>query len=474
MEQQKKLGFLSAFSVAVGLVVASSTLVTLGQGMGMAGGGFIIAMVAAWFLQYFSAQSFAELTTSLPKSGSLNVYARMAMGPALGIISILAGYVYMSFLTVPAELSVAGAVFNGVFAPEFSPALFAFVLLAIFTIANLLGVDVFAKLQIFLTITMIVSISILGIIGLTNAGLPVPAVPDMPFNPMGLSVLGLTALAIWLYIGIEFVCPLVEEIDRPEKNIPLAMTLGLLVIIVVNILYGFASIKYVAANALAASDTPHVIVAQAILGRGGEIWIGLVSILATASSVNTFIAVIPRMLYSMAKDGEAPKIFTMIHPRFRTPWVGILIVFAIYSMLLLLGIAGIEQIMILILSAATCWLLAYVLTHIVVIVLRYKYPTLKRPYKTPLYPLPQILGSAGMIYAIWAIWPDVVTKMEIYKYAGVALLVCVIYTVVWVKFVMKKNLFEPISLEEEMGAEFVREALKQEAPVKRLNTSTVS
>lgn len=460
MEQTKKLGFLSAFSVAVGLVVASSTLVTLGQGMGMAGGGFIFAMIAAWLLQLFSAQSFAELTTSLPKSGSLNVYARIAFGPVVGIISILAGYVYMSFLTVPAELAVAGAVFNGVFAPEFSPAIFALILLAIFAVANLIGVDVFAKLQIFLTVTMIVSMSVLGIVGLSNLGLPAPSIPETPFNAMGVSVLGLTALAIWLYIGIEFVCPLVEEIDKPAKNIPVAMTVGLVVIVIVNLLYGFASIKYVAGDALAFSDTPHILVAQAILGRTGEIWIGIVSILATASSVNTFMAVIPRMLYSMAKDGEAPGFFTQIHPRFRTPWLGIILVFAVYALLLLMGIAGIEQILILIMSAATCWLLAYILTHIIVIVMRNRYPNLERPYKTPFYPMPQIVGSLGMLYAIWQIWGDIVTKMMIYKYAAVALIVCVVYALIWVKFVMKRNLFEPVSLEEEMGSDFVKTALK--------------
>ena len=346
--ETKKMGFISAFSVAVGLVVASSTLVTLGQGMGIAGAGFIFAMAAAWLLQQFSAQSFAEITTSLPKSGSINTYARMAMGPVVGIICTLTGYVYMSFLTVPAELSVAGAVFNGVFANQFSPTLFAFILLVIFTIANLMGVDVFAKLQIFLTVTMIVSMTILGVIGLLNLGNHAPTIPKMAFNPLGFGVFGLTALAIWLYIGIEFVCPMVEDIKNPGKNIPSSMTIGLIVIVIVNLFYGFASIKYVALDALASSDTPHVLVAQAILGRSGEIWIGIVSILATASSVNTFIAVIPRMLYSMAKDGEVPKIFGIMHPKLKTPWVGTIIVSGIYSLLLLLGIAGIEQIIVLI------------------------------------------------------------------------------------------------------------------------------
>lgn len=460
-ELKKTLGFWSCFAVGVGLVVASSTLVTLGQGMGMAGAGFIFAMLAAWFLQLFSAQSFAELSCSIPKSGSLSTYARIAVGPLIGMVSLLTGYILMSMATVPAELAVAGAVFNGVFAPGFSPSLFALILLVILTIPNLIGVDMFAKLQLVLTSVMIISMSVLGIIGLLGMGNPVPDMPKVAFNPMGWGVLGLTALAIWLYIGIEFVTPFVEEIKSPEKNIPRSMVLGLVVIIGVNLLYGFASIRYLPLDALAESDSPHIIVAEAILGKTGMIWIGIVSIAATASSVNTFLGVIPRMLYGMAQAGEMPKIFSKIHPKFRTPWMGILFTAIVYAALLMVGIAGIEQILILIMSACTCWLLAYVLAHVIVIILRKRYPELKRPYKTPLFPIPQVLGSLGMLYAIWQIYPEPVTKMTIYIYAIVMIVIAVVYSVIWLKFVKKVPLFKPVTLAEEMGEDFAKTLLKE-------------
>jgi amino acid transporter len=276
---------------------------------------------------------------------------------------------------------------------------------------------------------------------------------------MGISILGLTAVAIWLYIGIEFVCPLVEEIIEPEKNIPRSMVMGLIVIVAVNLFYGFASIKYIPLDALAESDAPHVLVAEAILGKTGMIWIGIVSLCATASSVNTFVGVIPRMLYGMAQAGEVPSFFARVHPRFRTPWIGVLFVSCAYGALLLFGIAGIEQIMILIMSACACWLLAYVLAHVCVVVLRNRYPDLHRPYKTRFYPVPQIVGSGGMLYAIWAIYPEPITKMMIYKYALGMIAVAVAYSVIWLKFVKKVDLFKPISLEEEMGEDFAEKLM---------------
>ena len=457
----RKMGFWSAFAVGVGLVVASSTLVTLGQGMGLAGGGFIFAMFAAWFLQLFSAQSFAEMTCSLPKNGTLDIFSRVAIGPFAGIMSILFGYVYMSLVTVPAELSVAGSVFNDVFIPSFSPGAFALIMLIILTITNFFGIDLFARIQMVLITIMMVFMGGLGIAGLITPSAAGDAAGTAVFNPMGMSVLGLTALAIWLYIGIEFACPLVGEVKRPEKDIPKGMVYGLIAIFIVNVLYGFASIKHVPLESLAQSTIPHVLVSKAVFGTTGKILVGVVSMCATASSVNTFLAVIPRMLYSMAENGDLPGFFTVTHPRFRTPWIGLFISFAAYALLILLGITGIEQILILILSAATAWLIAYILAHVSVIILRVKYPELKRPYKTPLYPLPQIIGIIGMIYAIWAVSDDYLTRMEIYKYTAVAFVICAAYAVLWIKFKSKKKLFTPVSLEEEMGPEFMATAFEK-------------
>ncbi len=78
-EFKKTLGFWSCFSVAVGLVVASTTLVSLGQGMGI-GGGFLYAMIAAWLLQLFSAMTYGELATMLPGAGGISTYTLVAMG----------------------------------------------------------------------------------------------------------------------------------------------------------------------------------------------------------------------------------------------------------------------------------------------------------------------------------------------------------------------------------------------------------
>ncbi len=448
-ELRKTLGFFSCFSVAVGLVVASSTLVSLGQGMGLAGGGFVIAMATGWVLQLFSAQSYAELACMMPHAGGLRSYTKVALGSLPAMAAVILAYIIPNLFAAPAELAVAGAVITETFTPGIPPVLWGGLLLAILTITNVIGVDIFAKLQIVFTMTMMISMALLGIIGLTGIGtLPAPVMPDLPFNPMGMGVFGLTALAIWLYIGIEFVTPMAQEAKQPEKNIPKAMIYGLLAIFFVNLVYGYASLKFVPAEQLRTSNHPHVDMALAMLGRPGMIWIAVVSIFASASTINTVIGVVPRMLYGMAVSRELPRVFRLIHPRFQTPWVGILFMAGAMSVTYFGGIYEAPNLIIYILAACCSWLFSYVIAHFDVLILRRRYPNQRRPYKTPFYPIPQIIGSLGMIYAIINIAPVPEMESTIFRLVGVMIACTLVYVIFWLRFVIKEPMFRPMDIQE--------------------------
>lgn len=445
-ELKRTLGLWPAVATAVGLVVASSTLVSLGQGMGIAGPGFIYAMIAALILNLFVAFSFAELSGILPRAGGINHYTLPAMGPFMGMIAVISGYLLVNMFAGSAEASIAGLVFHEVFAPWMNPTVFSLLLVAILIMVNIMGIEFYSWLQMVLTTVMIGSMIILGIIGLTGAGGGQPIPTSFDFNPMGLGVFGLTALAFWLFVGIEFVCPLAEEIKKPRIYIPVAMIAALFIILIADLVYGFASIMYIPLEGLAASTSPHVDVASAIMGRTGQIWIGIVSITATASTLNTLLAAIPRMLYGMALEGQIPSVFGTLSTR-KTPWVAILFMGSLIGLFLLTGIASVENIIIFILAGAFCWFITYIIAHLDVIILRFKYPNVERPFKSPLWMVPQVLGILGLIYMMLNIFPDPEMKAQIYKYALAFLALTAIWSGLWVKFVMKKGLFQTTSLE---------------------------
>jgi amino acid transporter len=442
------LGFPSLFAVAIGIVVASTTLVSLGQGMGLGGYGFIWAMCIAFVLMMFQAFTFSELAITMPRAGSVSSYTEIAMGHFLAIVSVIAGYIIVQLLAGPAELSVAGLVLKECFWPGANPTVLSVIMLLIFMVLNLLGVDIFAKFQIAFTAVMIFTMALIGFGGTFGPG---NAQVIMKFQPPPVSFMdafALSALGIWLFIGTEFICPLAEEAKNPKRDIPLAMMLGLAVILALKIFYGIASVRYVSMEQLAQSPIPHVDVAKAIFGAFGFYWVGLASFCATASTVNTLIAAVPRMLYGMAHAGQVPGFFKYLHPRFRTPWVGIFLLSAGMLVQLLTGISSTQTIVVFIVASAFSWLLTYIIAHVDCIILRYKYPELDRPFKTPGFPVPQILGIAGTIFIMINIFPDPQVKRLIYTNAGWFLVGAAVYALLWCLLKMKKGLFRPTPLEE--------------------------
>jgi amino acid transporter len=447
-EELKKgiLGFPSLLAVAVGLVIASTTLVSLCQGMGLGGYGFILSMLIAWVLMIFQAFTFSELAITMPRAGSISSYTEVALGHFLAILATIAGYITVQLLAGPAEIAVASIVINNVFFPSLSPTLIGIIMLMLFMLLNLLGVDVFAKAEIVFTIIKIITIGAIGVIGVMAMGNPQVKYVS---PSLGISdVFAFVALGVWLMIGTEFTCPLVEEAKNPRRDMPLAMILGLVIILVLNLLFGIASVRYVPLNILSTSSTPHVEVASAVLGKVGLYWIGITSFFATAGTINTLLAAVPRMLYGMAHAGQVPSIFKWLHPRFRTPWVGIFILGFGMFIQILTGISSVETIVVYIVASAFSWLLAYVIAHVDVIILRVKYPNLPRPFRTPLFPIPQILGIAGIICSMIYIFPDPKMKAEIYKYAAYFLGGGALYSFLWCVFKMKAGLFKPVKYEE--------------------------
>ncbi|MDT4847922.1 amino acid transporter [compost metagenome] len=104
---------------------------------------------------------------------------------------------------------------------------------------------------------------------------------------------------------------------------------------------------------------------------------------------------------------------------------------------------GPDSIITLLIAASTSWLLAYIIAHIDVMVLRRRYPDLPRPFKTPFYPLPQVIGILGMGYIALNNSPSPEMTQTVYLLTGAVLLLVGAIALLWVKLVMKRKLFEP-------------------------------
>lgn len=449
------LGLGALLAVAVGLVVSQGVMVLMLQGAGIAGLGFIIPLAIGYLLALTYVFSFSELSLMIPRAGSLSSYTEVAIGQFPAILAVFSGYVVVAMFALSAELLLVDFIIDKIYPGVFPHMSLGFGLLAAFTVLNLMGIDVFAKLQSALAFIMVVILLVLGISAVGGFANPHPAGIDLTtdWNPLGTEVITLTALAIWGYVGAEFVCPLVEDAKNPKRNIPRAMIIGVTVIFATIAIYCLGALFYIPADELAASPLPHYDFAKAVFGDTGLIFLAVAAITATCSTLNTSLAAIPRMLYGMAQNGQAfPQLKKQL-PNTGTPWVAVLFVAAITGLPMILMGDNPDAIGLLLISAAIAWLLAYIITHINVIALRKRYPDLERPYKTPFYPLPQIVGIAGMAYAVYYASPAPELTNQIFGAAGVVLGVVSVIGVFWVKVVMKKPLFKPEPIEKALNAE---------------------
>jgi len=449
--KEKKLGLGSGVAVCVGLIVATSCLVSLGTGMGLAGKAFIIPLFIVMILNAFIALSFGELHHLMPGvDGGTGQYLLTSFGPVPSIIGNVSAYVITMVLASTAELAMCGVVLCQLFFPNVDPRIVSLVVLVFFFVVNCFGVDVFSKVQNLVVILLIGSMILFGVFGSLGLGTGeiIPAAQQSApaitgFGPL----MSLSALAFWLYIGVEFVIPVAKEMKNPKRDVLLSMILGLVLLFVVQAILGNGMANYVDLSVLAAdpNGTPHMTFAENLFGTPGKYWMGVVTILAAVSTMNTVYVSTSKILQGMAEEGMMPKILSKTN-RHDAAVNGLILMGVLDAILLISNIAMTGGITFVILAASCFWLVTYILIHAAVLVLRRRYPDAPRNKKLLFAGIPQIIGILGNIYMIWFI-ADGDTRIKIFEIFGVLFALLIAYSFVWTCVVMKAKPFKPVDLD---------------------------
>jgi len=443
---RKVLNLGALLAASIGVIVAQLSMVALMQGVGIGGWGFFLALAIAFALALTNAMAYAELALMMPSAGSLSSYAEAAIGNLPAIMLVFAGYVTPAIFGLPAELVLAEQIVSQalpVALPQFA---LPVAVVLIFTVLNIFGTDIFAKVQTALSFTVLLFLLLTGLVALSGQGAaPLPAAPDSGWAAMGKdsATLGLVALAFWVLVGSEFVTPLVVEARNPNKDLPRAMIGGLVAITIVQLVFALGGALFVPRQILATSPTPHLDYVIGVFGPGARVGFALLALLATASLVNTVLAAVPRMLWGMAMNGQVFPLFKRQHRRYGTPVIAI----AFVGMLPLVGLfwsnGDPAAILPLTIAASVAWLFAYMMAQLSLIVLRLRHPDMPRPFRMPGFPLLPALAIAGMAYVVINSAPTPEMAPQIAQYTGIVLVVFALISTAWVKLVMKKGLFEP-------------------------------
>lgn len=228
------------------------------------------------------------------------------------------------------------------------------------------------------------------------------------FGSFGLSgIVSAAGIVFFAFLGFDAVSTVAQESKNPARNMPIGILVSLLICTVLYVLFGHV-LTGVASYKEFATAGREASVSYAIETYMPGYW--WLSILITVAILAGFTSVIlmtlfaqSRVFYSMSKDGLVPKIFSVLHPKYNTPYK---------SNLIFLGFSGLSaaflpaQIAGDMTSIGT--LFAFVLVCLGVLILRYTNPEIPRPFKTPMMPFVPILGiiicvtmMAGLGKASW-------------------------------------------------------------------------
>jgi APA family basic amino acid/polyamine antiporter len=395
------LGVGFGLAVGIGNTIGTGILRTPGEVAGYLGHGWLIFVV--WLLggiyALLCSSSVTELGCMLPRAGGWYVYSHRAFGEKAGFVVGCCDFTVQSVAN--AYLAVAFAEFVGELLPMLAGhvRLLGALALASLGILNWIGLKTGSRAQ---EITSLVKA--LGLIALVIAAFTVPVkAGTASFLPSNLFVhphsilLGLMLAlqgVIVTYDGWYAPIYFVEEDKDPAKNLPRSMIGTALACIAIFLLVNAALFHVLHMDHLAGSQIPAVDAAMLLFGSYGRQLILLISVVAVISTINAALMYIPRILFSMSRDGLLPGSITSVN-RGGTPSLALFLC-AIVSIALVLS-GSFDT---LIAIGSILFVAVYLSGFASLLILRSSEPNLPRPYKAWWYPwttLLVLLASAGFL-----------------------------------------------------------------------------
>ena len=452
-EKDRTLGLRSVVSISVGLVIATSCLVSLGQGAGSIGVVFIGAMVIACLLNMTTVASLSELNALMPNTtGGLAQYTLACLGPFPTLISMVGGYLICNIMSSGVEASIFSYAMASTIHLPIPSILYTLVMTIVVMIANLYGVDMFAKIQDLVAFLLVGSMLIMGIIGMF--GLGTGAMVQQPYSMVSSwkEVVSMVAVAFWLFIGAEYVIPVSKNVKNAKRNVPLGMMIGLALISLVQSIMVLGFHNYTPWGELEASAAPHLLYGENLLGSAGKIWMTFVAALAVVSTQNSTVNGLAGICQGMAKMNMMPRIFAKTN-KHGVPFFGVIFVSVFIFVFAALSDGSSEAISFLILVGSVFWMISYIFAHLDVLILRHRLPKAPRSFKVPCGLLFPCIGIAGTVYMILNISTDPTERMMIWLVTGITFLVLGIYSFFWIRIKMKMPVFKSVPIQKVMAME---------------------
>ncbi|KMY54924.1 gamma-aminobutyrate permease [Bacillus sp. FJAT-27231] len=287
-------------------------------------GGALLAYAAIGLMVYFLMTSLAEMAAYMPVAGSFKAYASKFVDPALGF-AIGWNYWYNWAITIAAELAAVVLIMKFWF-PESPSFIWSGLALLIMFGLNFLSVKGFGEAEFWFSLIKVITViifiitglfMIFGIMGGEAIGFKNFTIEDAPFNGGFLAVLGVFMAAGFSFQGTELLGVAAGESEEPEKNIPKAINsvfwrillFYILAIFVIGLILPYTDERLLSD---AVSVSPFTLVFERAGFAFAASVMNAIILTAVLSAGNSGMYASTRMLWDLARDGQAPKFLAQL------------------------------------------------------------------------------------------------------------------------------------------------------------------
>ncbi len=348
----RSLSFFDSVMLGLGFLIGSGIFIMPLLMAQVAGTYTLLALAIAGIYTILTGFCFAEAAAKLPKAGGLYSYAHQAFGNFVGFISgwtFWIGY----WITIAAETWAIGYYLQ-FFLPNLaliSRVSIAAVITLFLSIINYRGVKLSGDIEDVFTVGKLLPIILFIAVGIFFIQ-PQNYFPLLPQDSITKQTVSLVPavgtailLAMWPFLGVEIITVPEEEIKNARKTVPKAILIAVATVILIYVLVTtvFLGVHW---QSFANSQSPLADVFTSLtsgyVGALGGIVIAVGALVSITGALNAVILGSSRISFAMARDRLFPKFFGKLHPKYKTPYIGI-IVQTVFALILAFSLTNFTQ-----------------------------------------------------------------------------------------------------------------------------------
>ncbi len=355
-KSKKAFGLWSAIFLGIGSMVGAGIFIVIGQAGAMAGNIVWVSFIFGGIISLLSGYSLAKLAVRYQSRGGIVEYLVQGFGE--NIFSGSMGVVfYLSQLIALAAVAKSFGTYSATFMSHGDSMwidIFAIGVIALFTIINLIGASLVAKSENIIVAIKLTVLVLFSVTALFTIKPELLSVADMPPLSGMIFAIGITFFA---YQGFSVITNTVEEMPNPKVTMMRAMFVALILVAILYILTSIAVLGNLPLETIIKTkDYALAEAAKPIFGEWGFKIMATTALLATASAINATLYSVTEIGYTMAKEGNLPKVYEY---HFYQSFQGLIVsALLIVPMILFLNLAQITTV------AAIVVLLVQGMTHI--------------------------------------------------------------------------------------------------------------